>query len=163
MLCATSKPFVSQQTSTSPWIHSMLPGYSELAWIQPPVSRESLSDCFAGSHSHSPCSVGWPPSPVVSPWLPPTNHQVFFDLFIDTWYFTFPILQTKADFTVFPEPGAEERLVQLSVGHHKGAQAFTGKFLEDKYVHWVDLGWVRAKSRERQTDSTGPVCLQNRV
>lgn len=83
-----------------------------------------------------------------SPWLPRTNHQVFFNLFIDTWYFIFPILQRQAGFTVLLAPGTEEWTVQFSVSHHEGAKAFTGKILEEMCVHCVGLGWIRAELRE---------------
>lgn len=120
--------------------------YLETAW---PMTCRKLS-------SESSFSLPTAPRPPICPWFSHTNHQVSLNLFTDNWYFIFPILQRQAGFTVLLAPVLEECIVQLSVGHHEGAKAITGKILEDMCVHWVGLGWVRAESRDNRLAPQAP-------
>lgn len=119
------------------------PRYPESAWIpvsgiqrepEPMICWKPFSEPLL-----SLLTTPLPPIlPPICPWLPHTNHQVFFDLFTDHWYFIFPILQRQIGFTVLPAPVLEERIVQFSVGHHEGAKAITGKILEDMCALGLD-------------------------
>ena len=121
---------------------------SMISWVSldSSIQRQPEPMICWKAFSESLFSLPTAPLPPICPWFSHTNHKVSFNLFIDNWYFIFPVLQRQAGFTVLLAPVLEECTVQFSVGQHEGAKAITGKILEDMCMQsglGLRQGWVK--------------------